>query len=83
MKIIGFVVMSSKKTAEIEYFAPMSYGHEDEPSPAMLLRRGRLSIFDSVREAEKALDVTLRQAKADGDKWPSKFVYSIIPVEAL
>jgi hypothetical protein len=48
----------------------------------MLLRRGRATLFESYEETEQALKKTLLAATAQNSKWPEKFIYKIVPVEA-
>jgi len=82
--INGYIVMSAPGNKEHpDYFAPLSYGKGAEPQHDLLLRRSsRVIMFDTEHEARTALEKTLRQATADGDKWPKKNQYFILPVES-
>lgn len=81
--MIHYIVMCARMSKEApQFFAPMSYGRGNELAHAMLLRRGRATLFSTEVEAWSALRETLYQAKTDGDKWPAKFQYAIIEVEA-
>lgn len=57
---------------------PLSYGRDSEPEPHLLLRRGRVQLFESQAEARNALDVSIDWALSHGDEWPRKFSYTIL-----
>jgi hypothetical protein len=40
---------------------PLSYGKDDEPSPEYLLRRGRVELFASNKEADSAFSVSAKR----------------------
>lgn len=77
--MIYYTVMCSKKSiATTDWFAPMSYGRRNEPSPEQLLMRGRATLFHTAKEAFDTLEATLKQAKAEGHTWPEKYTYSCV-----
>lgn len=46
---------------------PLSYGRDGEPEPHLLLRRGRVSVFEDKEAAQAAMEATvigLRELKA-------------------
>lgn len=79
---MGYIVMSAPIRQEApEYAAPLSYGRATEVAHDQLLRRGRATLFTTLREAMDAMTATINKAKADGDPWPKKFQYLFIEVE--
>ena len=81
MKILGKIILIEAKAAQDSTAEALSYGHADEPSPELLLRRGRATLFASGAEAEAALTTTIKESIKNGDQWPGKFKYKIVTVE--
>lgn len=81
MKILGKIILLEAKAARDSTAEALSYGHADEPSPELLLRRGRATLFATGAEAEAALFKTLQLATKNGDLWPEKYRYKIVTVE--
>lgn len=77
----GWFVAVARKSDSPEFFAPLSYGRGKEPSPDMLLMRGRATIFPTEIAAWKAAEETCIKASDEGDKWPGKYVFALIEVE--
>jgi len=67
--------------ARPEFYAPLSYGHEDEDWPNQLLERDRATVFKSLTEARAALDDTLKQFKEEGYKLPKNYAIYLIETE--
>jgi hypothetical protein len=84
---MGYIVMSAKLRRQgnyyerPEFFAPLSYGIGDEPSPEQLLRRGRATLFASRSEASAAIHATIKAATEEGATWPKKYGIYLIEVE--
>ena len=82
MKTVGYIILIEAKATQDKTSEAMSYGYPNETDSEMLLRRGRATLFESYEEAEQALKETLLAATAQNSKWPEKFIYKIVPVEA-
>ena len=82
MKTVGYIILIEAKATQDKTSEAMSYGHTNETDSEMLLRRGRATLFESYEETEQALKETLLTATAQNSKWPEKFIYKIVPVEA-
>jgi hypothetical protein len=84
---MGYIVMSAKLRRQgnyyerPEFFAPLSYGKDDDPSPEQLLRRGRATMFASRSEASAAIHATIKVAMEEGATWPKKYGIYLIEVE--
>ena len=65
---MGYIVMSAKLRRQgagyerPEFFAPLSYGRDGEPSPEQLLRRDRATVFDNRAAASAAINATIKAA---------------------
>jgi hypothetical protein len=57
---------------------PLSYGRDSEPQPHLLLRRGRVQLFETEAEAQNRLHVTIENALANDAKWPHEFGFVIL-----
>lgn len=57
---------------------PLSYGRDGEPEPHLLLRRGRVQLFESETSANLALAESVNLALARGDGWPPSFDFVIL-----
>ncbi len=81
---MGFIVMSTKLRRSgngyerPEFYAPLSYGREGEPSPEQLLRRDRATVFASRTEASTAMHATIKTALDEGATWPKKYAIYLI-----
>jgi hypothetical protein len=82
MKTVGYIILIEAKATQDKTSEAMSYGYPNETDSEMLLRRGRATLFESYEETEQALKKTLLAATAQNSKWPEKFIYKIVPVEA-
>ena len=82
MKTVGYIILIEAKATQDKTSEAMSYGYPNETDSEMLLRRGRATLFESYEETEQALKETLLAATAQNSKWPEKFIYKIVPVEA-
>jgi hypothetical protein len=82
MKTVGYIILIEAKATQDKTSETMSYGYPNETDSEMLLRRGRATFFESYEETEQALKKTLLAATAQNSKWPEKFIYKIVPVEA-
>ena len=82
MKILGKIILLEAKAVRDSTAEALSYGRADEPSPELLLRRGRATLFATGSEAEAALTTTIKESIKNGDQWPNKFKYKIVTVEA-
>ena len=80
--IIGKIILIESKAARDRAAEALSYGHADEPSPDLLLRRERATLFASGADAEAALQRSLEISAKNGDIWPAKFKYKIVTVES-
>ena len=81
MSIIGKIILIEAKAGRDRTAEALSYGHADEPSPDLLLRRERATLFASGADAEAALQRSLQASAKNGDTWPAKFQFKIITVE--
>lgn len=79
--IMGKIILLEAKSGRDRTTEALSYGHASEPSPDLLLRRGRATLFSSGDEAEAALLATFQAEDRQGNKWPSKFMFKIVTVE--
>ncbi len=82
MKTVGYIILIEAKATQDKTSEAMSYGYPNETDSEMLLRRGRATLFESYEETEQALKETLLAATAQNSKWPEKFIYKIVTVEA-
>lgn len=80
---MGYIVMSAPLRKEMpEWFAPLAYGKDGDIAPDQLLRRGgTATMFATQAAANAAIRDTIAKAKADGDKWPSKYGIYLLTVE--
>jgi len=84
---MGYIVMSTKLRRQgnsyerPEFYAPLSYGRDGEPSPDQLLRRDRATVFKSRTEARAAMHATIKQALDEGATWPKKYAIYLIETE--
>jgi hypothetical protein len=84
---MGYIVMSAKLRRKgsyyerPEFYAPLSYGKDDEPSPEQLLRRGRATMFANRSEASAAIRATIKVATNEGATWPKQYGIYLIEVE--
>jgi hypothetical protein len=86
---MGWIVMSTKLRKKgkyyerPEFYAPLSYGRDGEPSPELLLSRDRATVFSSRTEAIAAIKATIKQSLDEGATWPKKYaIYTIETDEA-
>ena len=82
MSIIGKIILLEAKSGRDRTTEALSYGHADEPSPDLLLRRDRATLFASGADAEAALTRTLQVSAKNGATWPAKFRFKIVTVES-
>ena len=80
--IIGKIILLEAKVARDRTAEALSYGHADEPSPDLLLRRERATLFATGADAKAALQRSLQASAKNGDTWLSKFQYKIVTVES-
>lgn len=59
---------------------PLSYGRGNEPDQHLLLRRGRVTLFNTEEEAIEALQKTCDQTPKD-DAWKAAFKWQFIECE--
>ena len=84
---MGYIVMSAKLRRQgasyerPEFFAPLSYGRDGEPSPEQLLRRDRATVFDNRAAASAAIHATIKAATDEGATWPRKYAIYLIETE--
>jgi len=84
---MGYIVMSTKlrrqgnSYQQPEFYAPLSYGRDGEPSPEQLLRRDRATVFKSRTEASAAMHATIKQALDEGATWPNKYAIYLIETD--
>ena len=84
---MGYIVMSAKLRRQgagyerPEFFAPLSYGRDGEPSPEQLLRRDRATVFDNRAAASAAIHATIKAATDEGATWPKKYAIYLIETE--
>ena len=83
MKSAGAIILLVSKSTRDSTCDALSYGRDNEPSPNLLLRRGRATLFETMDTAEAALVASLQSSTSKGDTWPKKFAFRIIPVENL
>lgn len=57
---------------------PLDYGIGDEPWPELLLRRGRVALFDTEDAAFAALKETLRSDDEAVKSWAKVFKFQVI-----
>jgi len=81
VQIMGRIILLEAKSGRDRTTEALSYGHDGEPSPELLLRRGRATLFATGAEAEDALTKTLQASTKNGDTWPTKFIFKIVAVE--
>lgn len=55
---------------------PLSFGRGQEPTPHLLLRRGRVAVFDTNEHAEAALRRTCKETA--GQPWQKQFDFVIL-----
>lgn len=78
-----YIVMAAKKgTKSPDFMAPLSYGRGTEPSPEMLLMRGRATIFDDAGVAMDAVRKTIKADSQAGYTWHCEYRFSCIEVES-
>lgn len=58
---------------------PLSYGRGDEPQPHLLLRRKRVSLFNTREAAEVALTITL--VACEGMEFVRRFRFVVLECE--
>ena len=80
--IIGKIILLEAKSGRDRTTEALSYGHANEPSPDLLLRRERATLFATGADAEAALQRSLQASAANGDTWPAKFRFKIVTVES-
>lgn len=84
---MGYIAMSAKLRRQgagyemPEFFAPLSYGRDGEPSPEQLLRRDRATVFESRTAASAAIHATIKAATDDGATWPKRYAIYLIETE--
>ena len=77
----GYAVLAygiDGRTGQKEW-EPMDYGIAPEPHPEMLLKRGRIGLFETASKAETALEKTLEEAKEMGAPWATSFKFVVLP----
>ena len=79
--IIGKIILLEAKSGRNRTTEALSYGHANEPSPNLLLRRDRATLFATWEDADAALTRTLQVSAKNGDIWPTKFRFKIVTVE--
>lgn len=79
--IIGKIILIKSKAARDGTAEALSYGHADEPSPDLLLRRERATLFATGTDAKAALQRSLEISAKNGETWPAKFRFKIVTVE--
>lgn len=80
--IIGKIILIEAKAGRDRTAEALSYGHANEPSPDLLLRRERATLFATGADAEAALQRSLKISAKNGDTWLSKFRFKIVTVES-
>jgi len=84
---MGYIAMSAKLRRQgpgcerPEFFAPLSYGRDGEPSPEQLLRRDRATVFESRTAASTAIHATIKAATDEGATWPKRYAIYLIETE--
>lgn len=59
----------------------LSYGREGEPSPSLLLPRGRRgTLFRTEQEARESINETKAMAHYDGNTWVDDYLFVLIEV---
>jgi len=59
---------------------PLSYGRHNEPEPGLLLKRGRLDVFDTKDLAVNLLEKSIAKEKELGSTWWKKAKFEFIEV---
>ena len=59
---------------------PLSYGRHNEPEPGLLLKRGRLDVFDTKDSAVNLLEKSIAKEKELGSTWWKKSKFELIEV---
>ena len=60
---------------------PLSYGRSEEPTPHLLLRRGRVSLFASRAAATYAIHATPADDAARNCDWARKWSFVVVECE--
>ena len=82
MKYAVFCCVKNKHRAvDPPCLDPLAFGTEKEPSPDLLLRRGRVTLFESSEKAEQELDKTLRTDL--GKSFRKNFTFVILSCEEV
>ena len=78
MYAIFACVKNKNRAVDPPCLDPLSYGRGGEPQPHLLLRRGRVQLFESEAEAQNRLHVTIENALAADATWPHEFGFVIL-----
>jgi hypothetical protein len=70
-------VKNKQRSIDPPCLDPLDFGIGNEPSPELLLRRGRVALFESREKAEQELEKTLKSEGAKGFR--EKFSFIILP----
>ena len=66
---------NKNRSLDVPCLDPLSYGRAGEPEPHLLLRRGRVQLFDTYDDAECALIRSNDAAKSNGQQPYRNFDY--------
>jgi hypothetical protein len=61
---------------------PLSYGRDEDPTPHLLLRRGRVSLFASRAAATDAIHATLSDDAVRDCDWARKWSFVVLECES-
>jgi hypothetical protein len=83
MYAIFACVKNKNRAVDPPCLDPLSYGREGEPQPHLLLRRGRVQLFETYDEAEAELITSNDAAKAGGQEPYKNFDYVILKCDKV
>ena len=81
MYAIFACIKNKNRSVDPPCLDPLSYGRDSEPQPHLLLRRGRVQLFESEAEAKNRLRVTIENARAARESnatWLREFDFVIL-----
>jgi hypothetical protein len=68
-------VKNKNRALDVPCLDPLSYGRDFEPEPQLLLRRGRVQLFETYDDAESSLIRSKDAAKSNGHEPYKNFDY--------
>ena len=79
MKYAVFCMLKNDDVWQDPSVEPLAYGRGEDPEPHLLLRRKRVSLFDTREAAEVALTVTL--VACEGMEFVRRFRFVVLECE--